>query len=460
MAKRKPKGYWNFERCWGEALRHLTRTSFFYGSPGAYACASRNGWLDKICSHMTSPHKPHGYWTPDRIREISMKYDSRTAFKHGDNKAYQAAQQHGWLDEVCSHMTACYTTWSYESVMKEALKYEFRTAFEDCSPGAYAHAARNNYLDEACSHMSIIGNRCKRAIYALEFPNNSVYVGLSFNPEGRLKKHGNSSNNKHVREYVKSQAYYHEVIFEGWYDQRNVKIAEEDTIRYYEDLGYNVLNIHKAGGLGGSSIKWTKDEIHKVALNYNSRSEFCDAFGGAYGAARKYGWLDDVCSHMEPLIKPPGYWTYERVVKEALKYTNKTAFTVGSSRAYNLARLNGWLDEICSHMISINKPKGYWTLERCFKEALKFTYKTDFHKTSSAAYHVLLKVRLLDDACSHMRRKPLPEYWTLDLVRKTAAKCNTRGEFIARFGNAYKKAWNKGWLDDVCAHMNPFKFNG
>ena len=35
--------------------------------------------------------------------------------------------------------------------------------------------------------------------------------------------------------------------------------------------------------------------------------------------------------------------------------------------------MGGW-DDICSHMIEILKPRGYWTKENCQKESLKYKY--------------------------------------------------------------------------------------
>ena len=73
-------------------------------------------------------------------------------------------------------------------------------------------------------------------------------------------------------------------------------------------------------------------------------------------------------------IKPRGYWTKENCQKESLKYNSRFEYLKGSKGAYESSRRNGWLDDICSHMIEILKPRGYWTKENCQKESLK--YKT------------------------------------------------------------------------------------
>ena len=55
------------------------------------------------------------------------------------------------------------------------------------------------------------------------------------------------------------------------------------------------------------------------------------------------------------LKSPRGYWTKERVLREASKYKLRSDFQKGSRGAYDRARDMGWLDEVCSHMKSKRK---------------------------------------------------------------------------------------------------------
>ncbi|MFM2394585.1 MAG: hypothetical protein RLZZ546_2567, partial [Bacteroidota bacterium] len=49
---RKQKGYWNIkENCFNEALKYSTRTEFHKNNRIAFKYASKNNWLDEICSH-------------------------------------------------------------------------------------------------------------------------------------------------------------------------------------------------------------------------------------------------------------------------------------------------------------------------------------------------------------------------------------------------------------------------
>jgi predicted GIY-YIG superfamily endonuclease len=97
--------------------------------------------------------------------------------------------------------------------------------------------------------------------------------------------------------------------------------------------------------------RWTKDECGKEALKYQNRNEFVKNNRKAYRASERYGWLDEICSHMvSPYILKINYWTKEKCTEEALKYSGRKEFQLNSKVAYNKAIKNGWLDEICSHM--------------------------------------------------------------------------------------------------------------
>ena len=49
--------------------------------------------------------------------------------------------------------------------------------------------------------------------------------------------------------------------------------------------------------------------------------------------------------------KPKNYWNKEMCTKEALKYNGRYEFQKNSMSAYRSAIVNGWLDEVCSHMV-------------------------------------------------------------------------------------------------------------
>lgn len=124
------------------------------------------------------------------------------------------------------------------------------------------------------------------------------------------------------------------------------------------------------------------------------------------------------------------------------------------SNAYNAARKNGWLDEICAHMAShkhVNR--FYWTKERCLERALRYVHRVDFKNGDGSAYSTAVRRGWLDEICSHMT-KPTPKVkWTKEECHKVAQKYKTAIDFRKQERSVYATALHKGWLEDICSHL-------
>jgi predicted GIY-YIG superfamily endonuclease len=201
---------------------------------------------------------------------------------------------------------------------------------------------------------------------------------------------------------------------------------------------------------------WSKDLCILEALKYQTLSEFETMSGTALKSARRHGWLDEVCSHIEAKQKPKGYWTKEKCVEEALKYQTRSEFNKGCDSAYSKARKNGWLDEVCGHMVKVIKASGYWNQERCAEDALKYETRLGFQKQSESAYSSARKNGWLDAICAHMVEiKKAKGYWTKERCLEEALTYETRTDFSISCNGAYKVALIEGWLDEIFAHMVP-----
>lgn len=147
---------------------------------------------------------------------------------------------------------------------------------------------------------------------------------------------------------------------------------------------------------------WTKERCLEEALKYHSKREFRKNADGAYDAAFRNNWLDDICKDMTKLKKPNGYWTKEKCLEEANKYYTRNSFNISSKAAYAAAYKNGWLDDICKHMTSLIKPIGFWSFEICKVEALKYNTKKEFREKANGAYDAAKRNNWIDDICEHM----------------------------------------------------------
>ena len=195
---------------------------------------------------------------------------------------------------------------------------------------------------------------------------------------------------------------------------------------------------------------WTKAKVAAVAARFDSRSAFKRAEPSVHSTASREGWLDDVCAHMVRKYRPKGYWTKERLATEARKYDARAKFQKGSNSAYIIARNNGWLDDVCAHMLPI---LNRWPESAVREEALKYTRRIDFIRGCQSAYDKAKKLGILDDVCEHM--EPVPKTYTEEEIRETALKYQHRSDFWYHDRGAHKAARTRGILDDVCRHMTP-----
>lgn len=191
------------------------------------------------------------------------------------------------------------------------------------------------------------GNRLYRCIYVYEFSDNYAYIGLTFDLDKRnsnRKLQNNDAVTKHIKEtnlipLVKQLSKYIYVDI--------AKILENDCIEMYKMLGWNVLNKQRGGAIGCTEKYWTKELCYKEALKFKSRGEFYYENNKVYAAAQRYGWLNDICKHMDTKLH---YWTYDEVRLEAFKYKSRNEFQIKNKPAYTWAIRHNCLNEICSHM--------------------------------------------------------------------------------------------------------------
>jgi len=302
---KKSANYWSKDACSEEALMYNTRNEFKCGSPSAYNKAIKNGWIDELCQHMVRVINPPNYWMLDRCHAEALKYQCRNKFIENSSSAYYAARKNGWLDEICSHMST-------------------------------------NQLHK------------KRYLYAFEFTDNHVYVGLTYNVTRRSNVHlgligsANSAVLNHIRKTQLSPTL--KMLVNIPIDESDAATKEVFFIDEYRKNKWFLLNRIKGGGLGGNLSKWNFENLRKEALKYSTRGEFQKNSCGAYNAARRNNCLNEICSHMIEIVKPIHYWTYENCKNEAFKYDKRNDFHVKSSSAYDSAHKNNWLNEICLHM--------------------------------------------------------------------------------------------------------------
>jgi hypothetical protein len=199
-----------------------------------------------------------------------------------------------------------------------------------------------------------------------------------------------------------------------------------------------------------SELKWTFKACCEEALKYNSRSEYRKQSNASYESARKNKWLNDVCPHMKLPMKPNGYWTLERCQEEALKYNKRKDFQKNSGGAYQACLRNNWSDIVFYHMLEVKRPNGYWTKEKCREEAIKFLTRSEIQKCSSAVYKTIMQNNWDDELFSHMKMfKHKKGYWNLNKCRNEANKYTNSTDFRKGNSKAYHASIDYGWYKEI-----------
>lgn len=199
---------------------------------------------------------------------------------------------------------------------------------------------------------------------------------------------------------------------------------------------------------------WTFEKCFEDALQYNTKGEWSIKSHTAYAAACKFGWLEKCSEHMVQIYQPRGYWTKQKCKDDALRFTSRNEWRIKNHSAYIIALRNKWMDECCKHMISFTKPMGYWTLQKCKEDAEKYKTIREWKQNSGSAYGAAYKNGWMD-ACTHHMTRIMKRrgYWTLENCQKDALRFKRLVDWQHKSPTAYCKAWKFGWIENCNKHM-------
>ncbi len=443
------KKKWDLKSIKAEAKKYSTRTDFSKGSGGAYSFTKKNGLLNSVCSHME-----HGSikWTPELLKLEAQKHNTLKDFIANSGGAYKTAKTLGIADEICSHMKRR-LPWTFERVFEEAKKYNGRTEFSKGSGGAYCAAKKNCWLNDVCGHMDVLWE--KKWDYESVLNEAKKYKYRSDFIHGAPGAYGRARNMDWLSEC-----------------QTHMEVRP---------------------------LKWTTKTIADEAKKYEARGEFAKGSGSAYKAASDMGIIDDVCRHMKILYNGYNHCVYairnERLKKAYIgvtsqKYELRIIQHCKEDNPCNSKEIINLDDTVCEQLTDyiyspddvksfaeqqfvdqfkadgfhvLNNQKsigniGYsrrkWTKELCHTEALKYSTRWDFQKSSVNIYTAAKNNVWLDDICLHMDEQiKSPGYWTKERCINEAKKYKSRNNFRTNATYPYKVMTKNGWTEEVCAHI-------
>lgn len=133
---------------------------------------------------------------------------------------------------------------------------------------------------------------------------------------------------------------------------------------------------------------WTKERVFEEARKYKTKHSFYEGCRGGYGAAERKGWFDEMTWFEQPNPNKPRVWSKEAVFNLAKQFKTKIEFSKANKGAYNAAWKNHWLEEMDWLAATAREP---YTKEEVFSIARQYTTKMDFRKSVPNVYNVAQK---------------------------------------------------------------------
>jgi hypothetical protein len=469
---KKPVGYWNNKiHCINAAKQCKTKSEFRTMYKAAYKSCLKNGWEEEVYAHLISNQLPSGYWqNKNNCIDAIAQCKTQAEFREKFASAYSVCKKNGWFDELCKDLTIerDVNKWStYEAIKEEALKYQSRREFSLKNGSAYQAAHRLGIIESVCSHMPNNGNTSKRGIYAFEFPDNHVYVGLTYNFTIRKYQHLYSQK-QNINKAKDSIVYRHmqetnlNPVFKKLHDYVDEDVAaklEGKYLQRYIKNGWIPLNGKKTGALGGSNQYYTHKRVMRIAHSCTTLVEFRAKYDQAYQAARKHeGWLNEILNFLPKAVNQYGKFqnNYKDVMALVKQCKTYSELRHKNPSAVSFAKRHGFLDEIKAILPPQNtstKSVNKYTLEHIKELASSCSSLKEFREKYNGALNTAIRKGWMDEIHKILPRTVHRKY-TKECIMKQVQLCASYSDFVQNYGSMYNSALKNGWLEDIQKYFN------
>jgi len=400
---RKKPGYWTKERCIEESKKYSTSYELRKADRGCHHAILDHGWQDECFAHMKYKKHRTSCFTKDDLRDIASKYNTFAELRKADNSAWDAMVRNNWVEQLCAHMPLeeDTTPLTFENCAEAAKRYTCKSDFRNSLADGrfYNYAYRHGFLNNICGHMQTRHSRKTRCIYAAEFYDHCVYVGLTFNHEYRwtdhLREH-NSAVFQHIQETGLQPEFK---IVHDYVKALEAQKLEGEYIDRYRSEGWTILNVAKAGSLG-TSRSYPKNDVLEHARRYSSLDEFRLNDGGYYQSGYRSDYWNEVCAIFGK--KAYHHYSEEEIMEAALQCSTRMEFQNKFKQYYQAAQRVHQVDKYCSHM---KEQRHNWTDEELWEAALQCKTRYEFQQRFTKQYDSVRHSKRLDIFCAHMRTK-------------------------------------------------------
>lgn len=250
------------------------------------------------------------YYNKEICKQASLEYKNRRDFYKYNCAAANAALINGWIDEFFPPLKNYSGYWTYDTCKEEALKYQTKKEFKEKCETAYKVVLRKKWF-KLIEHFKMLGNHKKRLIYAQEFSDNCVYIGLTYDINKRCKNHLTQKKEMVYKHMNKTKLQPTLKILTDYLNIDDAIKGEEEWIETYKNNGWRVLNIAKAGGIGGNTKKWDINTLITESSKYKNKKEFREKSYSAYCAVHRLKISKDVIYNMKNSYRTVGQFTLD-----------------------------------------------------------------------------------------------------------------------------------------------------
>jgi hypothetical protein len=211
----------------------------------------------------------------------------------------------------------------------------------------------------------------------------------------------------------------------------------------------------------------TYETCREITAKYDNYTDLNQLDPSVINKIKHNGWLELISHLTIPYSVKNIKWTYENCKLETAKMVYLSELQ-GTSLSTALIK-NGWYAELTSHLI--RKQSKPFSVEEITKEALKYNTRVDFQKKSSSRYTAGLRMGILDQICSHMRKPLTVKQYSKEEMLQSALKYNNQKDWLLNepkifrcargYNNLKFREENKAFWLLCISHMEyVFKPNG
>jgi very-short-patch-repair endonuclease len=331
---KQSNGYWTDARIQEESKKYQSTAEWNLASPSSYTAAKKRKLVPASMPRALVRNK----WTKTAIADAAIKYATRGEFRSSEPSAYTIALQKGWLDDVCGHMLNV-APWFGPRVIREFLyshEIEFKSEYKFTEHPTVQAYPFDFYLP--------------KYDLLVEYQGRQHRDGWRNDSQDAKEI---QARDKTKRDFARARGINYLEISE---------VTRETVIRVLWHEIHRIAQMKNIQKLGNSRpltklelkeietrFKWSHESAAEAIGLCSSIREVREKCPSAYDYALKHGLWTDLSRGLER-ITHHGKYTKQYVAEAASKCSTRNDFKLANRGAWAAAQRNGWLEEVCGHM--------------------------------------------------------------------------------------------------------------